>query len=290
MGFSRKSVLIAALYAIWVIPVQSAMPLSVHYASPMGDENWHMTGNRIRCGLSLTIPNFGIAYFEQFAAKPVRFLLTKWEQVVKPSPLRVFAAPPVWKPHGPVFAISKTSLSPGEYAVYLPREETIKSLTYLAQGFQIDMQYYSEEGFDVLVSLSPIRFQEPYSNFQKCVGNLLSFDYNQVALTVFLFNPDSSELNDAAKEQLNRIAEYYRADHSVKKIRIEGYTDDKGRKSYNNAVSEDRAKAASLYLMSRGIQEDEMYITWFGVKNPAAPNDTEEGRAANRRVVIKLIR
>lgn len=188
------------------------------------------------------------------------------------------------------FLISKTAISPGKYGVFLKREPALKALTYLSRGFITKFQYHSEEGFAVSVILSPVKFQEPYAKYQECLGNLLDYTFQSVAVTVILFNTDEAELSEAAKKQLDKVAEYFRADAQIKKIAIAGYADSTGRKSYNNAVSEDRAEAVSRYLSSKGIDKHELTVTWYGATKPAESNDTEEGQAANRRVVVKLIK
>ncbi|KTC85087.1 flagellar protein MotY [Legionella brunensis] len=264
--------------------------IHVDYASPMGEENWRMNGNPLRCGLSLTVPNYGIAYFEQYAAKPPHFILSKWQQVERQLPAVVYAAPPVWKPYGKSYFVSKTTVNPGQYGLYLPREPALKLLTYLAEGFQTKFEYRSEEGFPVTVVLSPIHFQEVYAKYQRCLGNLLPFDYASVRMSIIYFDSDSFELSDEAKQQLKKIARYCRADQLVKRVKIAGYTDDTGRKSYNNAVSEARAKAVANYLQSQGVHLERLSITWYGVKDPVAPNDTDSGKTLNRRVVVKIVK
>ncbi|CEK12116.1 flagellar protein MotY [Legionella hackeliae] len=272
------------------LPFSAMATVHVDYASPMGDENWRMSGSKLRCGLSLTVPNYGIAYFEQYAAKPPHFILSKWQQVQKQLPAVVYAAPPIWKPQGKSYFISKTTVNPGEYGLYLPREPALKVLTYLAEGFQTKFEYQSEEGFPVTVALSPVHFQRVYAKYQRCLGNLLPFDYASVKTTIIYFDSDSFELSDEAKKLLKKVAIYSRVDQQVKKIKIAGYTDDTGRKSYNNAVSEARAKAVASYLQSQGVREDRLSVTWFGIKDPVAPNDSEAGKTLNRRTVVKIIK
>ncbi|KTD66300.1 flagellar protein MotY [Legionella spiritensis] len=260
--------------------------VAVVYASPMGDENWRMSGNRLRCGLALTIPDYGVAYFEQYAAKAPHFILHKWQQVERPLTAAVYANQPVWKPQGASHFIAKTVISPGKYGIYLKREAALKALTYLAQGFQTRISYQSEQGFPVSVSLSPVRFQTVYAKYQKCLGSLLPFDYASVKTSVLLFETDDDTLSDAGKRQLQHVAQYVREDHKVKRISITGYADNRGRKSYNNAISEARAVAVKRYLLQLRVRKDLLDTTWVGVNDPAASNDTEEGMAQNRRVVI----
>lgn len=282
-----KSKFVKMLWLMLWMPSAFAAVL-LEYQSPMGEEDWHMSGNRLRCGMAFTVPNYGIAYFEQFATKRPRFFLTNWQQVTKPISAIVFASPPVWKPGGQTFEIARTSVNPGEFAVYLPNAPTIKMMNYLSQGYQTRLRYLSEEGFPISIGLSPIKFQRAYARYKRCLGNLLPFTFKNVELSIILFNNDSYELSDQSKQQLRRIAEYVAADRSVKQVKIVGYTDDKGRKSYNNAVSEARAHSVESYLLSIGLPEKRMFVTWKGVKDPLASNTTEKGRAFNRRVVVRL--
>ncbi|WP_338011281.1 OmpA family protein [Legionella quateirensis] len=263
----------------------------IDYASPMGDEQWKMSGNPLRCGLSLVIPNYGIGYFEQYATKPPHFILRKWDQVQRSLPAQVLAKPPVWKPLLlNSYVVARSYIKPGEYGIYLNREPALKLLIFLSQGYQANFNYLSEEGFSVTVSLSPIRFQKVYSKYQQCLGGLLPFNYDDVKDTVFHFGIDSKLLTDEDKSQLRRIAQYVAADMQIDVIRIVGYADESGRKGYNNAVSQFRAEAVKNYLLWLGVPKRKLSVTWFGAQKPIARNDTDEGRAANRRVVIELIK
>lgn len=262
----------------------------VTYQSPMGEEEWRMSGNPIRCGLSLKIPNYGIGYFEQYATEPPHFILRTWDEVAHSVTARVVVKPPVWKPGGNAFLIAKPYIKSDKYGVFLSREPTLKLLTFLFKGNQADFNYRSPEGFNVTVTLSPIRFQKVYAKYQQCLGNLLSFNYTRVKESVFHFGVDSRELTDEQKDQLHRIAQYAAADNQIEKIRIVGYADETGRKGYNNAISEYRAKAVKRYLLKLGVPLSQLSVTWVGVLKPVARNDTDVGRAANRRVVINLIK
>lgn len=265
--------------------------MPIHYAAPMGDEKWRMSGTPIRCEMTLMIPNFGVGYFEQKATKPPHFILRRYDSMALGKvPVQISARSPVWKPYGPSFAIAKGFVNPGRFALFLTQEPTLKVLTYLSQGYQTNFNYRSPEGFNVTVALSPIAFQKVYSKFQRCLGDLLPFTYDNVKESVFHFDVDSKELTEKNKEQLRKIARYVEADTRIEKIKVLGYTDDRGRKGYNNAVSQFRAEAVKAYLIKLGVPQEKLYVTWFGVLKPIARNDTDAGRAENRRVVVNLIK
>jgi outer membrane protein OmpA-like peptidoglycan-associated protein len=262
----------------------------VNFALPMADASWRVSGNPIRCALSLVIPNYGVGYFEQYAAQPPHFILRKWDRVPRPLPARIIVRPPVWKPGGQTTLIGSLTINPGVYGVFLRRDSTLKLLIYLSQGYETTFNYRSELGFAVTVALTPIGFQKPYSRYQRCLGNLLPFNYERVRESIFHFSSDSHELTDENKAQLRRIAQYAAADMQIQVIRVIGYADESGRKGYNNAISQERAQAVQNYLITLGVPEEKLSVTWLGALKPVARNDTEAGRAANRRVVIDLIK
>ncbi len=70
-------------------------------------------------------------------------------------------------------------------------------------------------------------------------------------------------------------------------VEIQGHTDDVGTEEYNLELSEKRAQAVKDYLVSQGIDESRLTVKGFGKSNPAEDNDTEEGRAYNRRVYFE---
>jgi hypothetical protein len=73
------------------------------------------------------------------------------------------------------------------------------------------------------------------------------------------------------------------------KLEIQGHTDNVGKIEYNQKLSEARAKAVYDALVSRGIEPNRLRHRGFGMSQPKAPNDTEEGRAANRRTQFLII-
>jgi len=70
-------------------------------------------------------------------------------------------------------------------------------------------------------------------------------------------------------------------------VEIQGHTDSKGSEKYNQKLSENRALAVKQLLVSNGISASRLTTKGFGESKPVASNDTEDGRAHNRRVVYK---
>ncbi len=69
---------------------------------------------------------------------------------------------------------------------------------------------------------------------------------------------------------------------------VDGHTDDVGDAGYNQQLSERRAYSVAKYLNGKGIDSRRLLIVGFGESRPVATNATEEGKAANRRVELKI--
>jgi len=72
-------------------------------------------------------------------------------------------------------------------------------------------------------------------------------------------------------------------------VEVAGHTDSVGSDAYNQQLSERRAASVGNYLMSRGLMRDRFITVGAGKTRPVASNDTESGRAQNRRVEITLV-
>jgi len=72
-------------------------------------------------------------------------------------------------------------------------------------------------------------------------------------------------------------------------VEVAGHTDDVGDDQSNQVLSEHRAAAVASYLESRGVMEERIMIVGAGETRPIASNDTEAGRAENRRVEITIV-
>ncbi|MBV6514365.1 MAG: OmpA family protein [Ignavibacteriales bacterium] len=74
------------------------------------------------------------------------------------------------------------------------------------------------------------------------------------------------------------------------KVEIGGYTDGRGNSGSNSKLSQERADAVKKYLVSKGISASRLTVKAYGSANPISDNDTESGRALNRRVELKIIK
>jgi OOP family OmpA-OmpF porin len=116
----------------------------------------------------------------------------------------------------------------------------------------------------------------------------LEYEKHAVSATA-LFDFDKAVLKDQGKAELRNMAEYIQGKGiTVKDIDVVGHTDSMGSEEYNQGLSERRAMAVNDFLVSAGVPADIIDVSGRGESEPVASNDTEEGRAKNRRVEIHV--
>ena len=108
------------------------------------------------------------------------------------------------------------------------------------------------------------------------------FDFDRL-----VFDTDSATLQPESQEQLGNIAAILKAFPNVR-IKIGGYTDNSGDAQHNLTLSQDRANLVKDQLVALGISSDRLEAQGYGEQFPVADNSTEEGRAENRRVSVRV--
>ena len=101
------------------------------------------------------------------------------------------------------------------------------------------------------------------------------------------FNLNKSTLTTQAKVNLDKLVPVFK-EYGETNIDIFGYTDSTGQPDYNLKLSRERAESVKTYLIARGLVASRMKTTGLGIADPIATNDTEEGRAVNRRVEFAI--
>ena len=98
-----------------------------------------------------------------------------------------------------------------------------------------------------------------------------------------LFGYDRSDLSASAQANLDKLTNVLQK-YPDTDIEVIGHTDDKGTDQYNQALSERRASSVATYLRSKGISSSRVTTKGMGESDPKVSNDTDAGRAENRRV------
>ena len=117
---------------------------------------------------------------------------------------------------------------------------------------------------------------------KEAVSKTKWFDFDRL-----LFETGKATLKPESEEQLKNTAAIMKAFPKVK-IKIGGYTDNTGNAASNMKLSADRAKNVMSELVKLGVAAARLTAEGYGSNNPVASNDTEEGKAKNRRISISV--
>ena len=163
----------------------------------------------------------------------------------------------------------------GEYLVILPLGKNF--------AFIVDKQGYLFHSEDF--SLKGANENEPYiinvALSRATVGETTIMKNTFYETGSFKLKPESSA-------ELNVLFDMLEANKHLK-IEIGGHTDNIGSKAFNTELSQKRAKEVHDYLVLKGIDKDRLSYKGYAFDNPIASNDTEAGRARNRRTEIKIV-
>jgi OOP family OmpA-OmpF porin len=127
-------------------------------------------------------------------------------------------------------------------------------------------------------SLLLVFLQDP----RRSVNENSRFDFDRL-----LFNSGSTRLQPASQEQIDNIAAILKAYPKVR-MKVDGYTDNIGSPAQNLRLSQGRAEAVVSDLEAKGVSPNRLTAEGYGEKYPIADNSTEEGRARNRRVSMRV--
>ncbi|MBV8784522.1 MAG: OmpA family protein [Gammaproteobacteria bacterium] len=102
------------------------------------------------------------------------------------------------------------------------------------------------------------------------------------------FATNSADINASLYPTLDKVGQTL-TQYDQTMIEVAGHTDSRGSAAYNQALSERRAQSVASYLESRGVRQQRIMVVGDGENHPVASNDTEAGRAQNRRVEITVV-
>jgi len=117
------------------------------------------------------------------------------------------------------------------------------------------------------------------------VDGSLSEEATMCAITTFYSEHDSSDLKTKAKRAPDVHAKDLKANGA--RVVLEGNTDERGTREYNQALGERRAKAVQRYLVLQGVSPAQLEVVSYGEERPVATGNDEQSWAQNRRVELR---
>lgn len=207
---------------------------------------------------------------EEHVASEVRVLRGRVTDVASGAP--VSAGVDVVKTSGQLIARVQSDAANGRFELPLPDGDALRfRVDHPDYAFYSELVTWSEVDPSEIVEIALTRFE---------VGTVLT-------LKDVRFASGSSTLEAVFQPELEQLATLMLANEV--KVQIIGHTDNRGAASANLTLSMQRAEAVRDYLLSRGVAGDRMAVEGQGDMEPIASNETEAGRAQNRRTEIIVV-
>jgi outer membrane protein OmpA-like peptidoglycan-associated protein/tetratricopeptide (TPR) repeat protein len=175
---------------------------------------------------------------------------------------------------GETFIKSTSDAITGEFLVSIPANKNY-ALNVSKNGY-----LFHSENFTIKES----KQKEPYVKNVELTPVSVG---TAVVLRNVFFETGSAELKTESTTELNKLVDLLKKNPSMK-IEISGHTDNVGSKESNLKLSDNRSKSVSTYLISKGIEAGRLTNKGFGDSKPMDTNETEQGRANNRRTEFKV--
>lgn len=265
------------------------------YEAPLDSATWNLSGSPIQCSLTQDIPAYGQASFTSSASRKANMtfeLALRGYNPVKVTEAMLTSEPPLWKHDQPAKKLGVVTLFPGQVPINIKNNEAWKLLTQLERGMFPTFAYdsWSDDEDKVSVAVSAVNFQPVYDKFLECVATLLPYSFDDIAETYVYFEYDRTDFTRKTREALAKIGAWLEVDKTMELVLLAGHTDNKGKSRYNQRLGKRRANAVKQFFVDAGIAENKIKVQSFGDTQPQSSNVTPEGRAKNRRVMIKMAR
>lgn len=177
---------------------------------------------------------------------------------------------------GVVAIESFSNKTTGEFLVCLPANHDY-ALTVSKDGYLFYSENFNLTGENP--STDPVLMDVPLIPLQAGA---------KVVMKNVFFETDRFDLLEPSKVELNKLADLL-AKNPKLKVELGGHTDNVGKDDYNLTLSENRAKAVMTYLVENGIAPERLTYKGYGKTQPVDTNETEAGRANNRRTEFKVV-
>ena len=295
LSFLSQTQIYSLLVLFLWVNLYSAQAISAEreYVVPMADSKWESGGKeQYECTLSQMIPFYGEGKFIRKSGHNVAFQLFSDDAVLKDDARIVLQSePPSWRHDDKVFEIGQFNFEHGHNPLDIKTHHASRMFQQVENGMSPVIIYRDlADGRDMIaVMLSPINFRAALKDYRECEQTLLDFDIDEIKNLKLYFATNKDILTPRSKRDLKNVLRYLEIDPAIKQIKVDAHADSRGRRRFNDKLSERRSAAVVKYLLSVGAKKEMIYSVAHGERVPSFDNKTATGRAKNRRADVQLL-
>ncbi len=273
------------------VPVQAGV---TEFGASLDQSVWRLTSDtQVECRLEHPIPSWGTGMFVARAGKQINldFELHGQRPQAQSQSVTLGSMPPAWRPGVAGRQLAQLRFYK-QFDGLVNGQTAWTMLDELEGGRMPTFQYrdWYRQDRPVRVSLSSVNFRVKYQAFMDCMGSLLPYSFDDIAFSILTYEKNSDRLSAVSRRRMEMISAYLKADPSIDVVVIDAYSDSYGGRWTNQKLSEKRAESIKSLFTGLGLDAAKIAVEGHGEKQHVASNETESGRAKNRRVVISMER
>lgn len=196
-------------------------------------------------------------------------------------------------PEGKEAGITYSDPVTGEYEIHLPGGYLYgfraEAKDYLSENQSLDLRDVKKDGTvqNKDITISPI--EGVATTTVETIAATTIEKNATIRLNNIFFDFESANLRSESYPELDRLITLMK-ERATMEVELAGHTDNIGTEAYNLKLSQRRANAVASYLISKGIVNDRIKVTYFGETKPVDTTNTKIGNRKNRRVEFKIIK
>lgn len=276
---------------------QSENNQTLEFVAAIENSKWDVLSSSLECRLTHVIPDYGKIEFLRTGGAEIQLFL-RFDPLYKPTDgqMRLEFLAPSWR--SDLIELEKKYNNRVLLVNYKKETEPLSAPNYqmgmvlqaLQLGLDPVLKHKDSLGTEnILAKISPFNFEGAYQNFLNCSNSLATVPYKDVYRSVVFFESASTRLNQENRLWLMNVAAYAKQEE-VWKIELEGHTDRLGSYESNIQLARLRVDTVKTFLVQLGVPDAKISTKAVGEARPLSTKVSQEARAKERHVRIKLYR
>lgn len=290
---SMPTIRLSLVLLLLCVGVSPALAGTQHYQAPLDSVHWEASSKKLHCSLKHDIPLYGQATFAQSAGETLKFSLKVKRKASRSKDIaHLRSLPPEWKHQVAMVDLGNVPVIKGDTPFQIEKDIPRRMLAELQKGMFPTFSYrdWADARDQVTVALPGIHIKEALDEFIGCLSKLPIYKFSDFKNSLLHFAFGKHTIKAKGRKRLDAVARYLKSDPAVKRVEIYGHTDNVGRKRNNDKLGKRRSTSIKQYLTSKGIPANKFKLKSFGERKPKSSNRSDQGRAENRRALIKLVK
>ncbi|PJC86439.1 OmpA family protein [Vibrio sp. HA2012] len=275
------------MLSIMVLNFYSDFSVAKDITIPMDISQWEYKGDHFRCLLNQKVKKIGKI---EIIAEPDHQIRLEITSFILPQPIENAQIYLLSEPYLDISHKKLVSQSASINKHRITFHQSVSGLiSAMSQGAWLQLTSVSG-GHPFSIQFPTVNSSKSMARFNQCRAELPELSYKQARDMELNYQLGQRSVTPEQRVMLLHLAEYVQLDKKVSAILIDGHTDNVGSPIGNLQISRVRADDVASILHEAGVHSELIEVRSHGARYPVASNDSEQGKAKNRRVTIRVIR